>query len=108
MPRRAAPACGHCRRGRRHCLCTACNPTLGTTHRCASTGTDAADVQRLAAADSSLAARLDQRLPYTGAQVVYAVRTEMARTVSKTSSRAARARCFSTPMRRAPRATRPR
>lgn len=54
-------------------------------------GTDAADVLRLAAVDASLAARLDPRLPYTGAQVVYAVRAEMARTVDDVLARRTRA-----------------
>jgi glycerol-3-phosphate dehydrogenase len=54
-------------------------------------GTDAADVQRLVTADASLGARLDPRLPYTGAQVVYAVRTEMARTVEDVLARRTRA-----------------
>jgi len=54
-------------------------------------GTDASAVRQLIAADASLAARLDARLPYTGAQVVYAVRAEMARTVDDVLARRTRA-----------------
>jgi glycerol-3-phosphate dehydrogenase len=54
-------------------------------------GTDAAAVQRLIDEDSSLASRLEARLPYTGAQVVYAVRSEMARTVDDVLARRTRA-----------------
>jgi glycerol-3-phosphate dehydrogenase len=54
-------------------------------------GTDADGVQRLIDEDASLAARLDARLPYTGAQVVYAVRNEMARTVEDVLARRMRA-----------------
>jgi glycerol-3-phosphate dehydrogenase len=54
-------------------------------------GTDAAEVQQLVAADASLAGRLDPRLPYTGAHVVYAVRREMARTVEDVLARRTRA-----------------
>jgi glycerol-3-phosphate dehydrogenase len=54
-------------------------------------GTDAGDVQRLVDEDASLAARLDSRLPYTEAQVVYAVRSEMARTVDDVLARRTRA-----------------
>jgi glycerol-3-phosphate dehydrogenase len=54
-------------------------------------GTDAGDVQRLVDEDASLATRLDSRLPYTGAQVVYAVRSEMARTVEDVLARRTRA-----------------
>jgi glycerol-3-phosphate dehydrogenase len=64
-------------------------------------GTDAADVQRLAAADASLSARLDSRLPYTGAQVVYAVRAEMARTVDDVLARRTRASFLDTDAARA-------
>jgi glycerol-3-phosphate dehydrogenase len=54
-------------------------------------GTDAADVQQLVAADATLATRLDARVPYTEAQVVYAVRSEMARTVEDVLARRTRA-----------------
>ena len=54
-------------------------------------GTDASAVRELIAADASLAAPLDARLPYTGAQVVYAVRAEMARTVDDVLARRTRA-----------------
>ncbi len=54
-------------------------------------GTDAANVLQLVAADATLATRLDPRLPYTEAQVVYAVRAEMARTVEDVLARRTRA-----------------
>lgn len=54
-------------------------------------GTDASAVRELIAADASLGAPLDARLPYTGAQVVYAVRAEMARTVDDVLARRTRA-----------------
>jgi glycerol-3-phosphate dehydrogenase len=44
-------------------------------------GTDAAEIRRLMAADPSLAVPLHPALPYCGAEVVWAVRSEMARTV---------------------------
>jgi glycerol-3-phosphate dehydrogenase len=54
-------------------------------------GTDAAAVARLSTDDPSLAALLDEALPYTAAEVVYAVREEMARTVEDVLSRRTRA-----------------
>jgi glycerol-3-phosphate dehydrogenase len=50
------------------------------------------DVQTLAASDERLAAPLIEGLPYTRAEVVYAVRNEMARTVDDVLSRRTRAR----------------
>ena len=44
-------------------------------------GTDAVRVKELIAQDGSLAAKLDDELPFVRAEVVYAVRDEMARTV---------------------------
>src|SRR5262249_39792801 len=44
-------------------------------------GTDADHVRGIIAADSSLAAKLDDDLPFVRAEVVFAVREEMARTV---------------------------
>ena len=54
-------------------------------------GTDADAVRALAAKDPALAERLDPALPFTFAEVVYAVRAEMARTVEDVLSRRTRA-----------------
>ncbi len=54
-------------------------------------GSDAAAVAALRAHDPGLGARLDPRLPYTGAEVVYAARAEMARTVDDVLARRTRA-----------------
>jgi len=54
-------------------------------------GTDAVRVRDLISADGSLAMKLDSELPFTRAEVVYAVREEMARTVEDVLSRRARA-----------------
>jgi glycerol-3-phosphate dehydrogenase len=48
-------------------------------------------VLALERADPLLAARLDPRLPYTGAEVVHAARAEMARTVDDVLARRTRA-----------------
>ena len=54
-------------------------------------GADAAAVSALMDADATLRQKLDAALPYTFAQVVYAVREEMARTVEDVLSRRTRA-----------------
>ncbi|WP_439622017.1 glycerol-3-phosphate dehydrogenase/oxidase [Gemmata sp.] len=54
-------------------------------------GTDAAAVRQLMAADPSLAAPLHPALPYCGAEVVWAVRAEMARTLLDVLTRRTRA-----------------
>jgi glycerol-3-phosphate dehydrogenase len=54
-------------------------------------GSDAAAVQALAAADPVLARPLDGSLPYIAAEVVWAAREEMARTVDDVISRRTRA-----------------
>jgi glycerol-3-phosphate dehydrogenase len=54
-------------------------------------GTDATQVRDLIAADSSLATKLNDELPFTQAEVVFAVRQEMARTVEDVLSRRTRA-----------------
>ncbi|MBX5480471.1 MAG: glycerol-3-phosphate dehydrogenase/oxidase [Myxococcaceae bacterium] len=54
-------------------------------------GTDSHEVRALAVADPSLAARLHPRLPVIGAQIVYAARKEMARTVEDALARRTRA-----------------
>ena len=54
-------------------------------------GSDAAAIQALAAGDPALAERLDPALPYIAAEVVWAVREEMARTVDDVLSRRTRA-----------------
>ncbi|MBX3073796.1 FAD-dependent oxidoreductase [Candidatus Obscuribacterales bacterium] len=54
-------------------------------------GSDALEIQEIAHDDKSLAERLHPALPYIGAEVVYAVRQEMARTVDDFLSRRVRA-----------------
>jgi glycerol-3-phosphate dehydrogenase len=54
-------------------------------------GSDAAEVRALVAGDATLGELLHPRLPYTGAQVVYGVRAEMARTVDDVLARRTRA-----------------
>jgi glycerol-3-phosphate dehydrogenase len=54
-------------------------------------GSDAEAVQAIAASDPSLAAKLDSSLPYIAAEVVWAAREEMARTVDDVLSRRTRA-----------------
>jgi len=54
-------------------------------------GTDAPAVEALATANPALSQHLDPDLPYTFAEVVYAVREEMARTVEDVLSRRTRA-----------------
>ena len=54
-------------------------------------GSDASAIRRAIEADPSLGQRLDPRLPYTRAEVVLAVRDEMARTVEDVLARRTRA-----------------
>lgn len=54
-------------------------------------GTDAARVREIAASDGTLAQRLDEVLPYIGAEVVWAAREEMARTLDDVLARRTRA-----------------
>jgi glycerol-3-phosphate dehydrogenase len=54
-------------------------------------GSDAPAIQALAASDPGLARPLDDCLPYTGAEVVWAVRHEMARTLEDVLARRTRA-----------------
>lgn len=54
-------------------------------------GADAWAIQDLMRSDSTLAAPLHPALPYTGAEVVWAVRTEMARTIEDVLARRLRA-----------------
>jgi glycerol-3-phosphate dehydrogenase len=54
-------------------------------------GSDAPPIQDLMRADPALAEPLDPALPYTGAEVVWAVRREMARTVEDVLARRTRA-----------------
>jgi len=54
-------------------------------------GTDAPLVQQIAESSTALAERLDGELPYTGAEVIWAVREEMARTVEDVLARRTRA-----------------
>jgi glycerol-3-phosphate dehydrogenase len=71
-------------------------PTLGEAKErqgqsLAQYGTDAAALGELFRDDPATAALLDEALPYTVAEVVYAVRSEMARTVEDVLSRRTRA-----------------
>jgi glycerol-3-phosphate dehydrogenase len=54
-------------------------------------GTDATPIREIARIDASLATTLDADLPYTGAQVVWAAREEMARTLEDVLARRCRA-----------------
>ena len=54
-------------------------------------GSDARIIQELANSESELASRLNDAIPYTGAEVVFAVRYEMARTVEDVLARRTRA-----------------
>ncbi len=54
-------------------------------------GSDAAAIQALAASDPAFAVQLDPSLPYIAAEVVWAAREEMARTVDDVLSRRTRA-----------------
>jgi glycerol-3-phosphate dehydrogenase len=53
-------------------------------------GSDAAHIRELAASEPALAARLDASLPYIGAEVVWAAREEMARTLDDVLARRTR------------------
>jgi glycerol-3-phosphate dehydrogenase len=53
-------------------------------------GSDAADIRRLMEAEPALATPLHAALPYTGAEVVWAARREMARTVDDVLARRTR------------------
>lgn len=63
----------------------------GATGPLAVYGSDAAEVQRIAASDPGVAGPLHSALPYTGAEVVWAARAEMARTVEDVLARRTRA-----------------
>jgi glycerol-3-phosphate dehydrogenase len=54
-------------------------------------GSDRAELLALEERDGALGQRLDPRLPYTGAEVVYAARSELARTVDDVLARRTRA-----------------
>ncbi|MEI8020946.1 MAG: glycerol-3-phosphate dehydrogenase/oxidase [Schlesneria sp.] len=54
-------------------------------------GLDARIIQEIANSESELASRLTDALPYTGAEVIFAVRYEMARTVEDVLARRTRA-----------------
>jgi glycerol-3-phosphate dehydrogenase len=54
-------------------------------------GTDAVEIQKLIAADATLGAPLDDALPYVGAEVIWAARQEMARSVEDVLARRVRA-----------------
>ena len=63
----------------------------GATGELGMYGADAAEIQALQEADTSLAETLDRALPYTRAQVLWAARVEMARTVEDVLARRCRA-----------------
>src|SRR5258708_31764859 len=54
-------------------------------------GADAQAIRKLAAGDSALAAQLDPDLPYTAAEIAWAARNEMSRTVEDALARRTRA-----------------
>ncbi len=54
-------------------------------------GTDALEVRKLVDADATLGTRLDGELPYVAAEVIWAARNEMARTVEDVLARRTRA-----------------
>jgi glycerol-3-phosphate dehydrogenase len=54
-------------------------------------GTEAAEISRMWASDAQMATPLDPALPFTRAEVIFAVRQEMARTVEDVLSRRTRA-----------------
>ena len=54
-------------------------------------------MQQLAESDAALAATLDRELPYTGAEVVWAARHEMARTLEDVVARRTRALFLNAP-----------
>jgi glycerol-3-phosphate dehydrogenase len=54
-------------------------------------GTEAAEISRMWASDAQMATLLDPALPFTRAEVIFAVRYEMARTVEDVLSRRTRA-----------------
>jgi glycerol-3-phosphate dehydrogenase len=62
-----------------------------TDHYLREYGTDTSAIEALAAADTSLAKTIDPDLPYTFAEVVYAVREENARTLEDVLARRTRA-----------------
>lgn len=61
------------------------------THVLSHYGTDASALEELSARNPAFGALLDEALPYTVAEVIYAVREEMARTVEDVLSRRTRA-----------------
>jgi glycerol-3-phosphate dehydrogenase len=67
------------------------HPSPSKFGRLALYGSDAPAIQALMDADASLSARLHDALPYTGAEVVWAARNEMARTVEDILARRLRA-----------------
>jgi glycerol-3-phosphate dehydrogenase len=67
------------------------DPRLPPTDPMRLYGADAAAVEALIERDSQLGEPLHERLPYIGAQVIYAARFEMARTVEDVLARRTRA-----------------
>ena len=68
-----------------------CDPDAGRFGPLSAYGSDASGIQELMRADSALAEPLHPALPYTGAEAVWAVRVEMARTVEDILARRTRA-----------------
>ena len=54
-------------------------------------GSDADTIRKIANSEPELASRLNDALPYTGAEVIFVVRYEMARTVEDVLARRTRA-----------------
>jgi len=67
------------------------HPSAARFGRLAGYGSDAPAVQKLMETDASLAEPLHSALPYVGAEIVWATREEMARTVEDVLARRTRA-----------------
>ena len=67
------------------------NSAANLPHEMAIYGSDARKIREISKNESELANRLNNALPYTGAEVIFAVRYEMARTVEDVLARRTRA-----------------
>jgi glycerol-3-phosphate dehydrogenase len=67
------------------------NSAANLRHEMAIYGSDARKIREISKNESELANRLNNALPYTGAEVIFAVRYEMARTVEDVLARRTRA-----------------
>jgi len=66
-------------------------PSRAGSEHLAVYGTDVAAIRELIQADPALGQRLDRELPYTGAEIAWAARAEMARSVEDALARRTRA-----------------